>query len=383
MDCQSVLISVIRSELTKTALDPVVLNCITDEILSELYVLSKAHDLSHIVSSVIEKYKIAGNKELIKKFQKQEMLAVYRTTQLQYETNRLKDMLNEAGVPFVLLKGAVIRPYYPAEHMRTSCDIDVLVNRENVKKAGKLIEKQLEGRKLEAGHYDITYALPSGVHIEVHYALPEGKEKADRILETVWEYACPYEKSQFKLKDEFFVFYHFAHMAKHFKNGGCGIRPFMDLWIIENSMRIDLRCADNLLQKAELDKFAKGAIELTEAWFGDKPKSNLTENMQEYIFSAGLYGSIENGVTMSRTEKSGFGHIWNRLFLPYSQMTEYFPSLKKAPVLLPLFWVVRVLRVIFGGRLNKRITEAKTSINVSDEELEKVRELAVKLGLKG
>ena len=42
--------------------------------------------------------------------------------------------LEKAQIPFVPLKGSVIRKYYPEAWMRTSSDIDVLVHKEDVEK---------------------------------------------------------------------------------------------------------------------------------------------------------------------------------------------------------------------------------------------------------
>ena len=48
------------------------------------------------------------------------MIAIYRYEKINYELNRLRSALNEAQIPFIPLKGSVLRQYYPEPWMRTS-----------------------------------------------------------------------------------------------------------------------------------------------------------------------------------------------------------------------------------------------------------------------
>ena len=55
------------------------------------------------------------------------------------------------------------------------------------------------------------------------------------------------------MTDEMFYFYHIAHMAKHFEEGGCGIRPFIDLWTLDNIKDVDHDKRDELLSRGNLN----------------------------------------------------------------------------------------------------------------------------------
>ena len=93
---------------------------LTDEELAKLYKLSKSHDLAHLVGDALIKNDLIGNDEIKAKYQKQVMLAIYRYEKINYELNRLRSALNEAQIPFIPLKGSVLRQYYPEPWMRTS-----------------------------------------------------------------------------------------------------------------------------------------------------------------------------------------------------------------------------------------------------------------------
>ena len=82
---------------------------LTDEELVKLYKLSKSHDLAHLVGDALIKNDLIEDGEIKAKFQKQIMLAVYRYEKINYELGRLRKVLNEAEIPFIPLKGSVIR----------------------------------------------------------------------------------------------------------------------------------------------------------------------------------------------------------------------------------------------------------------------------------
>ena len=90
---------------------------LTDEELAKLYKLSKSHDLAHLVGDALIKNDLIEDGEIKAKFQKQMMLAVYRYEKINYELGRLRKVLNEAKIPFIPLKGSVLRKYYPEPWM--------------------------------------------------------------------------------------------------------------------------------------------------------------------------------------------------------------------------------------------------------------------------
>ena len=84
-------------------------------------------------------------------------------------------------------------------------------------------------------------------------------------------------------------------MAKHFENGGCGIRPFIDLWILDHMKSIDLSARDVLLSQGGLLKFAHASQTLSEVWFGGKEPNELSLQMQEFLLH-GVYMVLQKTV---------------------------------------------------------------------------------------
>ena len=95
----------------------------------------------------------------------------------------------------------------------------------------------------------------TGVHLELYFALIGDmvSKMQGQILDRIWNVAEPVEglSHQYKMPDEWFRFYHLAHMAKHVTNGGCGIRPFLDLWIMDRKAMHDWQNQTALLAEGK------------------------------------------------------------------------------------------------------------------------------------
>ena len=70
-----------------------------------------------------------------------------------------------------------------------------------------------------------------------------------------------------------------------------------------------------------------------------------------------------------------------RVFAPYQIMSAHFPILKKAPFLMPIFWIVRIVRMVFCGKMIGAFSEYKTAINFTEEQLQEVKQMCKYLGL--
>ena len=391
--------------------EKIVLPEVSARFLAAMYQLSKTHDVAHLVGDSLNKSGVfedlpsdidenerAAISKVKEKFDEQIFTAVYRYENINYELERLKETLEEAEIPFIPLKGSVIRKYYPEPWMRTSCDIDILVREEDLKRAKKAICEKL-GYMLsqDRTHHDISLYSSNGVHLELHYTLIEDDSfpKADKILDECWKYTYNDGRGEYlkSFKDSFFYFYHILHMAKHIKCGGCGIRPFLDLWILNHKIEKNENGRSELLLESGIQKFAKTAAIISEKWFSPKvnqstgivqtnEENKLIEELSDYVINGGVYGTTKNRVTVQRADKSKIGYFLSRIFLPYRDLSMLYPNLKKYKWLLPFYEVKRWFSIVFGGRLKKGINELSENSKVTREEREKVRRLLGELELQ-
>lgn len=356
---------------------------LTDDELARLYKLSKAHDLAHLVGNALIKNNLIENGELKAKFQKQTMLAVYRYEKINCESERLRKTLNEAKIPFIPLKGAVIRQYYPEPWMRTSCDIDILVHEGDLESAAAVISDKLTYKREAKGSHDVGMFSDSGVHLELHYSLKEDGviDSTANILQNAWDRVFPVpDTSEYVFGDDMFFLYHIAHMTKHFVNGGCGIRPFLDVWVLNHRVPFDKEKRESTLAESGLLTFAGAAEALSEVWFGDKAHTDLTRRMESFVLRGGVYGTTENRVSVQQIKKGGkLRYALSRIWLPYDKLKVRYPSLEGKPILLPIYEVRRWFDLLFCGGAKRGINELKINSSATREEQAKTEDLLLML----
>lgn len=378
------IFDLIKYELFNVELPTGVIDKANVEVLSRLYKLSKIHDLAHIISNALYKNNLLenGSKAYVA-FMKEQQLAVLRYEQINYELNSVCDILEREKIPFIPLKGSILRVYYKEPWHRTSCDIDVLVKETDIDLACEIFAKKYGYEQTYKTEHDVSFTTTGGVHLELHYNLIEGY-KTEPVLKTVWDNVklVSGKSYHYVLTDEMFYFYHVAHMAKHFEEGGCGIRTFLDLYIMEENMPVDKDKLDKLLVGGGIKDFYNASKRLAYAWFGNGEFDDLCTNMEEYILHSGVYGNVTNRVAVAQGRKGGkIRYVLSRIFLPYSKLKNLYPVLEKHKILTPFCEIHRWFTIIFGGRAKRAVNEIKTSNNMGEEKVNSALKLMQDLGL--
>ena len=352
--------------------------------LEKLYNLSVTLDLAPIVSYAFGEREVDGG--VLGKFLSKQFSAVKRYENFLFETNKLRECFNKGKIPFILLKGSVMRDYYIEPWMRTACDIDVLVKQEDCLRAQQLLIKNYGYKYDKKGRHDVSLVSSGGVNVELHTKTVEkGRAKnSNAVLERIWEYAIPVGKDdfEFKLSDDMFYFYHVAHMAKHFECGGCGLRPFIDLYLLNAKSQDKDGKRDKLLVEGDLKTFNEKAISLCNVWFLGGKHDNTTTLMEEYVFAGGVYGNFKKAVAVKQDKEGGrFKYLLKRIFLPYDMLIEYYPNLKGRKILLPFYQAKRWFRLLKKqNRINAK-RELKISKKAKSEDLDALNNLFKEVGL--
>ena len=340
-----------------------------EQLLPRLYRLSASHDMAHIVAEALDRRGLLIG-ETAAQFQKQRMLAVFRQRQIAYEAELLFGLLEEAEIDFMPLKGTVLRAQYPEAWMRTSCDIDVLVRDADLDAAISLLLQKAGYCFVERCAHDVAFLSPRNVRVELHFDLVgENRAKnAAQILRGVWEDAVPLEGSRFhyRMSDAMFYLYHVAHMAKHFEYGGCGVRPFVDLWLLDRDEACDVEARRALLKRGGLLRFSEKSSLLSRVWLEGMAGDDTTDRLSAYILRSGVFGNTENKVAMGQVQKGGrFRYVLGRIFPPFSAMRALYPVLKRHAWLLPLCYLRRWGRFLFCGKAKRSMNELRASSAVS------------------
>ena len=347
------MMDLITSEVCGKKLDKS-LYILSDEELEKLYKLAKSHDLAHLVGNALIKNGLIEESKIKAKFQKQITLAVYRYENINYELGRLRKVLNEAKIPFIPLKGSVLRRYYPEPWMRTSCDIDVLVNAEQVDDIAQIIVGRLGYAYEKKNYHDVSLKSDGGVHLELHHSIKENEPNIDFLLSECWDYATALEGYEYEFANEFFFFHQFAHMSYHFLHGGCGVRPFLDIYLLGKKLDFERDKLDEMLVKTGIKKFCDAAKFLSEVWFGNGEYTEVTRRMEQFVISGGVYGTAKNSMAVcQQKEKGRLGYIIKRIWVPYELLCATYPRLKGQKY-LQLFYEIKRWFHIFNPEARKR-----------------------------
>ena len=358
----------------------------TNKGLEVVYAMAAHHDLAHLVGVALGKMNIPLGEDG-KKYKNAAMAAFARYMQQNYAFEQTCAALEDAKIPFIPLKGSVLRAYYPEPWLRTSCDMDILVREEDLDVATRVLTEKLSCTYEGKTSHDVGLLIPGGVHLELHYSTIEDyvSQSAQQILTDVWNAAkpAPGKRYHMVMPDALFYFYHIAHMAKHFLYGGCGIRPFLDLWIMDEKIAGDPVARQELLERGDLLTFACAMHKLSRVWFSGERRDAAAEQTEQFVLKGGTYGTLETYVTVNQAQEGNkLRYVLSRVFLPYDVIKHYYPVLQKHKWLTPLYQVVRWFKIAFGGGADHAIRELQVNAATSQDAIGSIAQLLQDLGLK-
>jgi len=376
--------ALIRTAICKTPLSPEEKESLSEDLSSRILRLAEQHDLTHLIVFALKQNGCLSEKDA--PMEQQVLKAVFRCERLQFALERLSEALEMEKIPHLPLKGSVLRAHYPEPWMRTSGDVDVLVPREEFERASAVLIKKLQYQKQGASTHDASFACPQGIHVELHFDLLEENRANDAagLLSSVWENAhpCQNHSYRYEMSDPFFYFYHVAHMAKHLEDGGCGIRPFLDLYLLDRLPEKEEAGRDALLSQGKLLRFATVSRTLSRIWMENAPLDPLSLQLQSFVLHGGVYGSTGNRVVIQQANKGGrLGYFLSRVFLPLKRLQRYYPILKKHPWLMPAMQVRRWLMLLNPSVAKMAQSEISVNGRVSKKEATQMGAFLEEIGL--
>lgn len=381
-----IMMELLRCSAEGKKIDEKIISDITPGILYEIYSITSIHGLAHLVGNVIDELEIESDAPLIEKYRKQVPDAIFSYEKLNFETEQIGELFEKNCLPFILLKGSVLRKFYREPWLRTSCDVDILVLEKDLFRAGELLENELGYKKNREGTHHITYSLGSDVKIELHFSLIEKKQanKSSEITEKVWDYAKVEEgyKYRYILDDSFLYFYLIAHSATHFEAGGCGIKPVLDLYLLNKNINSQSQEIKKFLAKSGLSDFERYFKKLSEVWFEGKEHDEITRAMEDFIINGGLRGSKNQNLLFKKYHSKGkIGYIFSRIFISLDELKNEYPILKKAVFLFPVFEVLRCIKLLLKRDKSTMIKRYEIVKNISENDMKSYGEMFDKTGL--
>ena len=118
------ILAVIRNFVNNRKID---VSSISD--MRELYLICRKHNLAAFMANALEQAKDEMDEYEFKQWQAYKNRVTYNSALFDVEREEIVSFLEEKHIWYVLLKGLVIREYYPSPELREMSDNDILVDR--------------------------------------------------------------------------------------------------------------------------------------------------------------------------------------------------------------------------------------------------------------
>lgn len=263
------------------------------------------------------------------------------------------------GVDYLPFKGIDMKKLYPDPAMRPMGDADVLIRMEQYDKIREIMQNLAYVEGKQTGH-ELIWDCPE-LHVELHKQLMSSYfPDLQNYYGDGWRFAKSLKNYRYTYSPEEMYIYHFAHLVKHYRRGGIGLRHVIDLWLFKNSNpEMNMEYIETELAHLRLEKFHENVWRMIDSWFNDASTDEITDYLTNFFFTSGSWGNHMNfqrfmalkdkkqGIADNKTT---FAKVIILLFPRLNSMKEKYPVLRRLPWLLPFMWPVRWGRVLLFRR---------------------------------
>lgn len=317
------------------------------------------------------------------------------------------DSFNKADIPVIVLKGLVVRDYYPMPDLRTMCDADVLVHEEDLDKVSALMISLGYTKTKEKDDHGAHIVFHKGSSVfEVHWTLINDRFfKGDKSFEKkLWDDAMEVEVGRVKtlsLSLEDLAVHLCTHMAVHLAYSGFGVRQLTDLVVLveKKGKQIDWVSFIDKTKESGVYKFSIAIFTICNKLFNmeipkeiskePKIKEKYIDQLIQDIFDNGVHGkkdkdrvfanefAFDQGEGAADGSMSIFKKFMKLLFPPVSQMSDKYNYAKKFIVLAPVAWIHHLIE----GLINKdysfssKMKMATSTVSVANKRNKLLKEL--------
>lgn len=340
----------------------------------EVLNIAKNHNLVCVVYRALTT--LYSNEEIIKAIPNAEEVNFKNTVQnleQQCEFERIIQLFKEQKLNFLYVKGLWIKQLYEYAYERSMGDADFLILKKDYKNFRKiLIDEGYICKKRRGDGY-----IKKIFNIELHCQKPNKNSKQSLIL---CDEIIRSSQIGYTLPIDEHLIYLIKHLIGHMPIG-TGVRMYLDIAIVCDKFfnEIDFEKIKNELAGEDLLDKAQYLFAVNEKWFNIKnnlgvefiddkkltvlEKQILNEGIFGYSQKENRYrGSIINTVKDAKG-KNKFCLIFCLLFPSYKFMAKCYPVLRKVPILLPIYWIIRQFKFMFKKKDLKSLFSAIDKIN--------------------
>ena len=373
---QKTLIDILNASIHKKKVNIQLYNEINwDEMLK----LSVEHNVTSLVYYGLKNSNLIENipSDIINDFKKQTFFS--SSFQLKHINNisEVLRLFHKNDIETVVLKGLVVRNFYPNAEFRTMGDADIVVKKEKLDKAINLL-RDLGYEEYERTNVDICFIKGSS-RIELHWNLiNQGRVNGGENFENnIWNELITVkvgDEDALSLNYEDLAVHLFVHLIKHLADKGCGIRHFCDLVVLLESKEDEINW-DSFWEKIneyKLEKSTKIVFYICTEYLGMNIKYKVDSKEyinEEYlqillndIMNHGVFGKSNEEETFARAaafngdenEASPLKQYLKVFFPPVKRFMENYSYAEKYKILIPVAYIHRAFRCIVNKDISNK-----------------------------
>lgn len=311
----------------------------------ELFNFSKSHSVDNIVGIALEKLNMMPE-QYEQAYSRARKIGLMREATQELETQDLLEEFERRGIRYMLLKGSVMKHLYPTPDLRSMCDVDILYDTAHFDELEQIMTQRGYRFKESEGFY-VSYIKKPFMNFELH-GIPMNADIPlyNKYFGENFRHAVSDGGMSMVYPDEDFFVFMVAHLAKHYFLGGTGLRSLADIWLyLRRKPGLDMAKVKAKLKEIELDEFIDVIIGVNGVLFEGKVPTSVQNDIIDYIFHSGTYGTEENHKAENVKNLSKGRYVISRLFPGREFMSINYPLVKKCVLLMPLMWIVRLLTV--------------------------------------
>ncbi len=311
-----------------------------------------------------------------------------REARQEIESKIILKALCEEGIPFIKMKGVVIKNLYPMPSMRTQSDVDLIVKAEDRPRCEKLM-KDFGYEVLIKKESTDEYVKDKFFYYEFHSSLNSAFKFSELFSEPFTKTKPSPDSTGVVFTDEYFYMHIITHLYKHFVVEGCGIRPFCDLYIFEKSHpQLNMEFIIKTLSDYGLGDFYQIIIKLCRCFFQGEAFDDNQKDIATFVFRCGDHGSKAiRHLTEANPNKKKPLSLWSKIrfaleiyFPPAKNLKFRYPILEKAPYLIPFYWVKRGFYTVFFKKEAIQAQNRKIE-SVNSDEIKEAQKIYKLMGL--
>lgn len=379
MNTASVLIDAIKAYITEAEFEfP------ENTDFKKLYNLAQNHRVTAMVAPVVMKSKIAQS-NVKGAFSKELFKTSARYTAQEKEREEISAEFSAQGIRHCFLKGSKVGVYYNNPDCRFMLDMDLYVEPEKYQEAEKILLSRGYEISTNADDKDTGYIKKPFLIAELHKELKYDYDKGYDYYKGAFQRMTSADGYRMNMTNEDFYVYILSHTAHHFETAGTGIKSVVDHYFLREKLKpqCDAQVLENALEEIGLYEFSKKLDKLCDFWFNGAECDDLTEKMTRYIILSGVFGNETNGyisgIIRGEYSDGANSYFIKRLFPPLKTMRNRYTILKKAPVLLPLFWGIRIFATVLNPQ--RVAGETKNVLSADNTQKEHQKQLFDDMGL--